>query len=96
MLVNILMYIYDMIFVYILSSIIYLYIPRRYWDVLRGKQHLSTQDTLEADTTWSTENCILGFGVMGIWPKSADGTDINAVDVLKSKQLVNIYKTIFT
>lgn len=33
--------------------------------------------------------------VMGIWPKFADGTDINAVDVLKSKQLVILYEYIY-
>ena len=26
---------------------------------------------------------------MGIWPPNADGTDINALDVLTSKDLVN-------
>ncbi|KAL7980702.1 hypothetical protein Chor_001856 [Crotalus horridus] len=28
---------------------------------------------------WATATCVLGFGVFGIWPEGADGTDINAV-----------------
>uniref|UniRef100_A0A7S2V7Z0 Anaphase-promoting complex subunit 4 WD40 domain-containing protein n=2 Tax=Fibrocapsa japonica TaxID=94617 RepID=A0A7S2V7Z0_9STRA len=32
------------------------------------------------DVAWHTETCPLGWGVQGIWPEGADGTDINAVD----------------
>lgn len=58
-----------------------------YWDLAAGKQALSSFDSLEADTTWSTASCVLGFNVMGIWPKYSDGTDINAVDVSKDIRL---------
>ncbi len=34
---------------------------------------------------WKTENVVLGFPVMGIWPPYSDGTDINAVDVSPSQ-----------
>jgi WD40 repeat protein len=59
-----------------------------YWDVSAGTQFLSTAGTIGADVLWSTETCTLGFQVMGIWPPNADGTDVNALDVLKSKRLV--------
>ena len=48
-----------------------------YWDVKSGRQIRSTMDSLEADTSWSTWTCVLGFPVMGIWPPSSDGTDVN-------------------
>jgi len=51
-----------------------------FWDVAAGKQALSSADSLEGDTRWATETVSLGFGVMGIWPNNAKGTDINAVD----------------
>ena len=59
-----------------------------HWDVGAGRQHVSTQDALEADTAWATSTCILGFPIMGIWPPHADGSDVNAVDVLPGKGLV--------
>ena len=59
-----------------------------YWDVGAGKQFLSSQDALEADTQWQTGTCVLGFPVMGIWPPNADGSDVNAVDVLSTRGLV--------
>jgi WD40 repeat protein len=59
-----------------------------YWDVGAGKQFLSAQDALEADTQWHTHTCTLGFPLMGIWPPNADGSDVNAVDVLCSRGLV--------
>ena len=52
-----------------------------YWDVAKGGQLLSSADTLEGDTGWASRTVTLGFGVMGIWPPNAKGTDINAVDV---------------
>ena len=52
-----------------------------YWDVAKGGQLLSSADTLEGDTRWASRTVTLGFGVMGIWPPNAKGTDINAVDV---------------
>lgn len=57
-----------------------------YWDVMEGKQALSSYDTLEADTDWHTSTCVLGFSVMGIWSRNSDGTDVNSVDA--SKDLV--------
>ena len=62
----------------------------RYWDIAIGKQLLSTLDSLEADTVWSTTSCVLGFSVMGIWPSGTDGTDVNSVDVLADKGLVRV------
>lgn len=58
-----------------------------FWDLTTGKQALSSFDSLEADTSWKTSSCILGFNVMGIWPKYSDGTDINAVDVSHEKRV---------
>jgi hypothetical protein len=48
-----------------------------YWDVKSGSLLRSTRDTVEADTDWATWNCVLGFPVMGIWPRDTDGTDVN-------------------
>ena len=41
-----------------------------------------------SDVKWRTNHCVLGFSVMGIWPPYADGTDINALDVVPHKGLV--------
>ena len=30
------------------------------------------------DEPWSTQTCIYGWHVRGLWPEGADGTDINA------------------
>ena len=35
--------------------------------------------SLLRDSSWATWTCALGWPVQGIWPKFADGTDINAV-----------------
>ena len=43
---------------------------------------------IEADVRWNTHTCVLGFNVMGIWPKYSDGTDVNAVDVSKKKKII--------
>eukprot|EP00949_MAST-11_sp_MAST-11-sp1_P004136 g4136.t1 len=51
-----------------------------YWNVPSGKPILSSTDRVEADTAWASCNCVLGFGVMGIWPEYSDGTDVNSVD----------------
>lgn len=55
------------------------------WDVGSGK---ISSGVVEADVKWNTHTCVLGFNVMGIWPKYSDGTDINAVDVSKKKNII--------
>ena len=40
-----------------------------YWDAASGTPILSSTDTVEADTDWSTWTCVLGFPVMGVWPE---------------------------
>jgi len=40
------------------------------------------------NTNWATITCKLGWDVVGVFPKGADGTDINAVDVIIEKGLV--------
>ena len=37
--------------------------------------------TAMRDVEWSTWTCTLGWPVQGIWPKCADGTDINSIHV---------------
>jgi len=53
------------------------------WDADTGKKILSLPGgrSTESDIKWATFTSPLGFGVMGVWPEGADGTDINCVDV---------------
>nr|XP_028597733.1 echinoderm microtubule-associated protein-like 2 isoform X4 [Podarcis muralis] len=48
-----------------------------YWDPSTCRQITSAEAVRNMD--WATATCVLGFGVFGIWPEGADGTDINAV-----------------
>jgi WD40 repeat protein len=48
-----------------------------YWSIESGKQFTGPN----ADVAFKTDNCPLGFAMMGIWSPYMDGTDINAVDV---------------
>ncbi|PRP88610.1 echinoderm microtubule-associated protein-like 6 [Planoprotostelium fungivorum] len=41
-----------------------------------------------ATMSWSTYTSILGDNVVGIWPPFSDGTDINSVDVTKTKDVI--------
>lgn len=56
------------------------------WDSSSGR---AATGVVEADVNWSTHTCVLGFAVMGIWPKYSDGTDINAVSVSKKKNIIS-------
>jgi hypothetical protein len=56
-------------------------------DLEKAKQETSATKIAEyhglADTDqtgWSSQTCVLGWGVVGIWPPGADGTDINCAD----------------
>jgi microtubule-associated protein-like 6 len=44
------------------------------------------------DQKWNSFTCPLGWPVQGIWPKCADGTDINAVDLYQSNNDVQLIK----
>ena len=57
-----------------------------FWDVKRGRQQ--TSSGAMRDVQWATFTCVLGWPVQGIWPKCADGTDINAVDRSSSKDIL--------
>ncbi|GAA6097398.1 echinoderm microtubule-associated protein-like 2 isoform X1 [Tachysurus ichikawai] len=48
-----------------------------YWEASTGK-HITSAEVVR-NLEWATSTCVLGFGVFGIWPDGADGTDINAV-----------------
>ncbi len=65
-----------------------------YWNALDGKQFTGPQ----ADLAFKTDNCPLGFGMMGIWPPYSDGTDVNGVDVgsLEDGNSGNGDKLVFT
>ncbi|CAM5172821.1 unnamed protein product [Eretmochelys imbricata] len=47
-----------------------------YWDPTTCRQIPNTGAVRNLE--WATASCVLGFGVFGIWPEGADGTDINA------------------
>lgn len=47
-----------------------------YWDI-SGAQ--ITSSTSMRDVVWASTTCMLGWGVQGIWPSCADGSDVNAV-----------------
>ncbi|KAG8308956.1 Echinoderm microtubule-associated protein-like 1, partial [Homalodisca vitripennis] len=32
------------------------------------------------DVEWFSQNCVLSFSTIGIWPENADGTDVNACE----------------
>merc|ERR1712226_1713507 len=44
--------------------------------------------SLLKDTEWASQTCPLGWGVQGIWPVEADGTEINACDRNKAGDVV--------
>lgn len=48
-----------------------------FWNASNGKQIKHATEV--RDVQWATGQSILGWGVKGIWPADADGTDINAV-----------------
>jgi len=52
-----------------------------------GQQDPSGASKLK-DAEWASETCTLGWGVQGIWPEGADGTDINAVDKSNNGELL--------
>ena len=57
-----------------------------FWDVKRGRRQTSAGAM--RDVKWDTFTCILGWPVQGIWPKCADGTDINAVDRESNEKVI--------
>ena len=61
-----------------------------FWDVNSGKQ--ITHASSLRDQKWNSFTCPLGWPVQGIWPKCADGTDINAVDLYQSNNDVQLIK----
>ncbi|VEN35286.1 unnamed protein product [Callosobruchus maculatus] len=46
------------------------------------------QSTMVRDVEWATNTCPLTFTSLGIWPETADGTDLNACDRSHDKQLM--------
>ncbi|XP_012693858.2 echinoderm microtubule-associated protein-like 2 isoform X2 [Clupea harengus] len=48
-----------------------------FWEASSGK-HITSMDAVR-NLEWASSTCVLGFGVFGIWPDGADGTDLNAV-----------------
>jgi len=48
-------------------------------DTTSGKQITGGASQFKNEP-WSTWTCPLGWGVQGIWPPCADGSDINAID----------------
>lgn len=41
-------------------------------------KHITSAETVR-NVEWATATCMLGFGVFGIWPEGANGTDIDGV-----------------
>ena len=46
-----------------------------------GNQVTEGEELDNLDEQWATSTCPVTFNTMGIWPKAADGTDINAIAV---------------
>jgi len=46
------------------------------------------KSSLLKDVDWASQTSVLGWAVQGIWPPCADGTDINAIDLSKSGQIL--------
>ncbi|KAK9511688.1 hypothetical protein O3M35_000303 [Rhynocoris fuscipes] len=57
-----------------------------YWNASLCRQ--VTQSSKMRDIEWATHNCTLTFTSVGIWPETADGTDVNACCVSNSKALL--------
>lgn len=57
-----------------------------YWEVATGQRNGIISET--RDFEWATQTAILGWSVKGIWPRGADGTDVNALDRSHNKKLV--------
>jgi WD40 repeat protein/Ca2+-binding EF-hand superfamily protein len=49
-----------------------------YWESAQGNQIRNLMSV--RDVKWHTNTCLLSWGVQGIWPSGADGTDVNSVD----------------
>lgn len=52
-----------------------------------GKQVTSGASAYK-DELWASWNCVIGWPVQGIWPKFADGTDVNAVARNKDRTIL--------
>lgn len=50
-----------------------------FWDAENGKQILSATEM--KDVMWATSTSTLGWGVQGIWPPGADGTDVRSPNI---------------
>lgn len=46
-------------------------------DDLRLRPHQEKTSSRMRDEVWSTQTCVYGWSLRGIWPEDADGTDIN-------------------
>jgi WD40 repeat protein len=57
-----------------------------FWDMEDISQ--ITKTTAVRNIKWATWTCILGWSVKGIWPKGADGTDVNATCRSHNSRLV--------
>lgn len=57
-----------------------------FWTVPACEQETSTSSL--RDVEWGTQNCTLSFNTCGIWPRGADGTDINNCARSNNKQLL--------
>lgn len=64
-----------------------------FWDATNGHQILSATEM--KDVQWASSTCTLGWGVQGIWPPGADGTDVSTIQLL-NPQLVFFLLDIMT
>lgn len=46
------------------------------------------QSTQFRDVIWASNSCVLTFNTIGIWPESADGTDVNACERSNNSKLM--------
>lgn len=63
---------------------------KNYFDIGSNNQIMDGAHTLTEASLWHSSTCKLGWDMMGVYWKGADGTDVNSVDTDKARNLVAV------